>query len=49
MAKWSAEETDHPLLAEDRNFYTVENEIKDGRENRSPTCSVNGICRMADC
>jgi hypothetical protein len=29
MTDWSAEETDNPLLADDRNFYKVEKWSKD--------------------
>src|ERR1700733_10165122 len=29
---WSDEETDHPLRAEDRNFYKVEKWTKDGQK-----------------
>jgi hypothetical protein len=30
MSYWSDEETDNPLLADDRNFYKVEKWSKDG-------------------
>ena len=30
MSKWSDEETDEPLIADDRNFYKVEKWTKDG-------------------
>jgi hypothetical protein len=31
MTNWSAEETDNPLLADERNFYKVEKWSKDGQ------------------
>jgi hypothetical protein len=49
MNPWSDEETNNPLLADDRNFYNVEKWTEDGRENRIPTCSLDGICSMAAC
>jgi hypothetical protein len=30
MSKWSDNETDEPLIADDRNFYKVEKWTKDG-------------------
>jgi hypothetical protein len=30
MTNWSDEETDNPLLADDRNYYKVEKRTKDG-------------------
>ena len=30
MTDWSHEETDNPLLADDRNYYKVEKWTKDG-------------------
>ena len=30
MSKWSDEETDEPLIADNRNFYKVEKWTKDG-------------------
>ena len=30
MSKWSDEETDEPLMADNRNFYKVETWTKDG-------------------
>jgi hypothetical protein len=30
MSKWSDDETDQPLIADDRNFYKVEKWTKDG-------------------
>ena len=30
MNRWSDDETDNPLLADDRNFYKVEKWTKDG-------------------
>jgi len=30
MNRWSDDETDNPLLADDRNFYNVEKWTKDG-------------------
>ena len=30
MSKWSDEETDEPLIADDRNYYKVEKWTKDG-------------------
>jgi hypothetical protein len=34
MPDWSDEETDNPLLADDRNFYKVEKWTRDGTKAR---------------
>ena len=34
MTDWSHEETDNPLLADDRNYYKVEKWTKEGRVER---------------
>ena len=43
MTDWSAEETNNPLLTDDRNFYKVES----GRRTSNVLSCANSVCRMA--
>ena len=44
MSKWSDEETDEPLIADNRNFYKVEKWTKDGTKVEPGQCA-GGIRR----
>ena len=43
MTDWSAEETNNPLLTDDRNFYKVES----GRRTSNVSSCASSVCRMA--
>jgi hypothetical protein len=43
MTDWSAEETDDPLLADDRNFYKVEKWSKDKQRVERMLWAVNSL------
>ena len=49
VAEWSNEETDNPLSRTNATSTRLKKVDQGCRVNRSSTCSLNGICHMADC
>ncbi len=48
MAKWSDEETDDPLYADDRNFYKVEKWTKDNTKIERMLYAGNNLDKARD-